>query len=58
MGLAVLVLWFGWFGFNAGSTLGAIGRRFADVAVVTQLGAASGVLGAMLVSYLKSATWA
>jgi Amt family ammonium transporter len=51
VGLAVLVLWFGWFGFNAGSTLGAIGGRFADVVVVTQLGAASGVLGAMLVSY-------
>src|SRR3954469_14840474 len=51
VGLAVLVLWFGWFGFNAGSTLGAIGGRFADVAVVTQLGAAAGVLGAMLVSY-------
>ena len=53
VGLAVLVLWFGWFGFNAGSTLGAIGGRFADVVVVTQLGAAAGVLGAMLMSYLK-----
>ena len=52
-GLAVLVLWFGWFGFNAGSTLGAIGGRFADVVVVTQLAAAAGVLGAMLMSYLK-----
>src|SRR5829696_1344153 len=51
VGLAVLILWFGWFGFNAGSTLGAIGVRFADVVVVTQLGAAAGVLGAMLVSY-------
>jgi ammonium transporter, Amt family len=52
VGLAVLILWFGWFGFNAGSTLGAIGVRFADVVVVTQLGAAMGVLGAMLTSYL------
>jgi Amt family ammonium transporter len=52
VGLAVLVLWFGWFGFNAGSTLGAIGGRFADVVVVTQLGAAAGVLGAMLMSHL------
>ncbi len=52
VGLAVLVLWFGWFGFNAGSTLGAIGGRFADVVVVTQLGAAAGVLGALLTSYL------
>jgi ammonium transporter, Amt family len=52
VGLAVLVLWFGWFGFNAGSTLGAIGGRFADVVVVTQLGAAAGVLGSLLTSYL------
>jgi ammonium transporter, Amt family len=51
VGLAVLVLWFGWFGFNAGSTLGAIGGRFAEVVVVTQLGAAAGVLGALLTSY-------
>src|ERR687893_3225205 len=51
VGLAVLILWFGWFGFNAGSTLGAIGVRFADVVVVTQLGAAMGVLGALLTSY-------
>jgi ammonium transporter, Amt family len=50
VGLAVLVLWFGWFGFNAGSTLGAIGLRFADVAVVTNLAAAAGVLGALLAS--------
>ena len=53
VGLAVLVLWFGWFGFNAGSTLSAIGGRFADVVVVTQLAAAAGVLGAMLMSHLK-----
>jgi ammonium transporter, Amt family len=53
VGLAVLVLWFGWFGFNAGSTLGAIGLRFADVAVVTNLAAAAGVIGALGVSYLR-----
>src|SRR5215207_3509845 len=56
VGLAVLVLWFGWFGFNAGSTLGAIGGRFADVVVVTQLGAAGGVLGAMATIWLLTRT--
>jgi ammonium transporter, Amt family len=57
VGLAVLVLWFGWFGFNAGSTLGAIGLRFADVAVVTNLAAAAGVIGALCVSYLRVKTF-
>jgi Amt family ammonium transporter len=52
VGLAVFVLWFGWFGFNAGSTLGALDLRFADVAVVTNLAAAAGVIGALLTSYL------
>jgi Amt family ammonium transporter len=57
VGLSVLILWFGWFGFNAGSTLGAIGNRFAEVAVVTNLGAASGVLGAMVAIYLLTRTF-
>ncbi|MEA2376318.1 MAG: ammonium transporter, Amt family [Thermoleophilaceae bacterium] len=57
VGLAVLVLWFGWFGFNAGSTLGAIDGRFAEVAIVTNLAAAAGVLGAMLASQLAVKTF-
>ncbi|MDP9385912.1 MAG: ammonium transporter [Actinomycetota bacterium] len=47
-GLGVLILWLGWFGFNAGSTLGTDGERFAEVAMVTQLGAAGGVVGASI----------
>src|SRR5436190_540874 len=57
VGLAVLILWFGWFGFNPGSTLSAIGGRFADVVVVTNLAAAAGVVGAMATIYLITRTF-
>jgi Amt family ammonium transporter len=56
VGLAVFILWFGWFGFNPGSTLGAIGGRFAEVVVVTNLGAAAGVIGAMATIYALTRT--
>jgi Amt family ammonium transporter len=52
--LGVIILWFGWFGFNAGSTLsvqmGGIGF-FAYVALNTNLGAAAGVIGAVVTSW-------
>jgi Amt family ammonium transporter len=54
VGLGVLILWMGWFGFNAGSTLGTTDGRFAEVILVTQLGAAAGVIGASLMVYVKT----
>ena len=57
VGLGVVILWFGWFGFNPGSTLQAVGGRFADVVVVTNLAAAAGVFGAMVTIYLVTRTF-
>jgi ammonium transporter, Amt family len=56
VGLGVMILWLGWFGFNPGSTGGAIGLRFAEVALVTNLAAAAGVLAALTVMYLRTRT--
>ncbi|MFN2467378.1 MAG: ammonium transporter [Gaiellaceae bacterium] len=54
--LGVLILWFGWFGFNAGSTLGVqSGDRlgfFAYVALTTNVAAAAGALGGVLTSWV------
>jgi ammonium transporter, Amt family len=53
--LGVIVLWFGWFGFNPGSTLsvdfGGVGF-FAYVALNTNIAAAAGVLGAVVTSWI------
>jgi Amt family ammonium transporter len=55
-GLGVLILWLGWFGFNPGSTLGALDGRFPEVLIVTNLAAAAGVLGSLVMSYVKQKT--
>ncbi len=51
--LGVMIIWIGWFGFNAGSTLGSISGFFGYVAVTTNLAAAAGGVAAMLVSWAR-----
>ncbi len=55
--LGTFLLWFGWFGFNGGSVLklGDItsAHSVAVVFLNTNAAAAGGLLGAMLISYLK-----
>jgi Amt family ammonium transporter len=53
-GLGVLILWLGWFGFNPGSTLGAMDGRFPEVVLVTNLAAAAGVLAAVATAFWKT----
>jgi Amt family ammonium transporter len=50
--LGVFILWFGWYGFNAGSTLAAVGQDIASPAVTTTLAAAAGSLGAMITAWI------
>jgi len=49
--LGVFILWFGWYGFNAGSTLAAVGENIAYPAVTTTLAATAGAVGAMITAW-------
>jgi len=49
--LGVFILWFGWFGFNPGSTTAAI-TDIAKIAVNTNLAAAAGTVGALIVAWV------
>src|SRR5579871_785925 len=53
-----LILWFGWYGFNPGSTLSAMDfEGIGRVAANTTLAACSGGLIAMIVAYMMSKVW-
>src|SRR6266545_3807343 len=53
--LGTLILWFGWFGFNPGSTLsvdfGGFGY-FAYVAITTNIAAAAGAVGGLITAWV------
>ncbi len=51
--LGGLVLWFGWFGFNPGSTMGVgDGSAIAHVAVTTNTAAATAILSSAVISWI------
>ncbi|HOW83038.1 MAG TPA: ammonia permease, partial [Spirochaetota bacterium] len=51
--LGGLVLWFGWFGFNPGSTMGVgDGSAIAHIAVTTNTAAATAIVSSTLVSWI------
>ena len=57
--LGTIILWFGWFGFNPGSTLGVdFGGfgYFAYVALTTNIAAAAGAVTGMCVAWTRSAS--
>jgi Amt family ammonium transporter len=50
--MGVFVLWFGWFGFNPGSTMAADGPSIAHVAVTTNMAAAAATLSSMITAWI------
>lgn len=50
--LGVFILWFGWFGFNCGSTLSGTDLSIAHVAVTTTLSASAGAIFAMMTTWI------
>jgi Amt family ammonium transporter len=52
--LGVFILWMGWFGFNAGSTLSGMNGSLGYIAVTTTTAAAAGALSALLIYWVKA----
>ncbi len=50
--IGCFVLWFGWFGFNPGSTMGVVPADIAEIAVTTNAAAAAGTLAATAVAWV------
>ncbi len=54
VGLGVIILWIGWFGFNGGSTFVTEDAFFGEVMLNTMLAAAAGVIAASILIYIKT----
>ncbi len=53
-----LILWFGWYGFNPGSTLSALDvQGIGRVSFNTTMAACTGGLGALFISYARTRKW-
>ena len=52
--LGVFILWFGWFGFNPGSTLSGMNPGIGYIAVTTNMAAAAGAVSALLTNWLRT----
>jgi Amt family ammonium transporter len=50
--LGTFILWFGWFGFNPGSTMGVDVAAMSLTATTTNLAAAAGAIGAMIAAWM------
>ena len=50
--LGVFILWFGWYGFNAGSTLSGTDLSIGAIAVTTTLAASAGAIASMITSWI------
>lgn len=51
--LGVIILWFGWYGFNAGSALSGTDLSLAAIVTTTKLAAAAGSILAMVTVWIK-----
>ena len=50
--IGVFALWIGWFGFNIGSAMSANPELISHIAITTNMGACTGILGATFASWV------
>lgn len=56
--LGTMILWFGWYGFNPGSTLGFGNPGLVGLVLLnTTLGAAAGLVACMFLVYFRTGKW-